>query len=63
MPQTKTELIAVRLTPAELQAVQQAASLLDVTISEVIRRALADYLPRLADADARKVQEAKNETQ
>lgn len=56
MPQTKTELIAVRLTGQEFDAVQQAASLLDVTASEVIRRALADYLDHLADADARKLE-------
>jgi hypothetical protein len=60
MPQTKSELTAVRLTPAELAAVQQAATLLDVTISDLVRRALDNYLNSLGDADTRRKNEGNN---
>lgn len=55
MPQTKDEIIRARVTDQEFSAALQAATLLDITISDLMRRALAAYLEHLADADARKI--------
>jgi putative heme degradation protein len=59
MPQTKHELIAARVTGQEKQNAQDIAYLLDISESEFVRRAVAHYIAHLADADARKVEEAK----
>jgi hypothetical protein len=61
MPQTKSETIVVRLTGREFAAVLQATTLLDVTISDLVRRALDSYLNSLGDADARRRNEGNND--
>ena len=60
MPQTKDEIIRARVTGAEFEAALQAATLLDITISDLVRRALGYYLSSLADADKTKISEARN---
>ena len=60
MPQTKDETIQVRVTAQEAAAIDQAADLLDIKRSELVRRALGYYLTSLADADKTKISEARN---
>lgn len=54
MAESKTETIIVRVTAADMAAVQQACSLLGINASELVRQALRKHLEGLADADSRK---------
>jgi predicted DNA-binding ribbon-helix-helix protein len=57
MPQTKTQYFVSRVTEAEFLAAVQVATLLDINLSEFVRRAVAEYIKHQSDADARKVAE------
>ena len=59
MPQNKTQYFVSRVTEAEFLAAVQVATLLDINLSEFVRRAVKYYILHLADADARKIEEAK----